>query len=422
MKVLLSDGSSATALQLAAILGGKGHQVHVLCESALVLTRFTKWVVKLHRVPCFSLDPYRWLGSALSVLRASRFDVFICAHEHVAIASASADQFRSVGVKMAMPSFEALSRVMDKISAYETLRQLQISQPETSVAHSVDDLLRLVHMVPAYIKAPIGTANARVGLVSTPKEMATAALECETAGTFGGRGALLVQKAIPGPVLMVTSVFSHGHLLAWHACLKVRDGPLGGAAKRRSLPLAFIRDDLVRLGQHLQWDGPLSADAIFVVKDQKVYYININPGILEPMNALFSGVDLVNQLLQASTGDTTAISPVSIAVLPGEVNMQSHQILAGLLRAAENGRLAIIAEVFHAATGAGDYRGSREELFPLPGDLLGRASLFVIVVALVIGGSRLANYIGARRASMHTLSLQSWDTITSKHEKKTAAT
>ncbi|KFA63267.1 hypothetical protein S40285_10458 [Stachybotrys chlorohalonatus IBT 40285] len=422
MKVLLSDGSSATALQLAAILGGKGHQVHVLCESALMLTRFTKWVVKLHRVPCFRLDPYRWLSSALSVLRAGGFDVFICAHEHVAIASASADQFRSVGVKMAVPSFEALSRVMDKISAYEILRQLQISQPETSVAHSVDELLRLVHMVPAYIKVPIGTTNARVGLVSTPKEMATVALECEAAGTFGGRGALLVQKAIPGPVLMLTSVFSHGHLLAWHACLKVRDSPLGGAAKRRSLPLAFIRDDLIKLGQHLQWNGALSADAIFVVKDQKVYYINISPGILEPMNALFSGVDIVDRLLQASARDTTATSPAAIAVPPGAVNMQSHQVLAGLLRAAENGRLAIVMEVFCAAIGAGDYRGSKEELFPLPGDFLGRVSLFVIVVALVIGGPRLANYIGVQRASMHTLSLLNWDIIASKHQKETTAT
>src|SRR4051812_44345205 len=108
MKVLLSDGSGLASRQAATILGRRGHEVHVLCVPGLSLTKFTQWVKKVHPVPQFGPDPYRWLHSMLEVIRREKIETVICTQEQVAVLSAEADQIWNLGVGIAVPSFEAI--------------------------------------------------------------------------------------------------------------------------------------------------------------------------------------------------------------------------------------------------------------------------------------------------------------------------
>ncbi|KIX98624.1 uncharacterized protein Z520_05925 [Fonsecaea multimorphosa CBS 102226] len=124
MKVLLTDGSSLTSRQVATILGRNGDEVHTLCAPGFSLTKVTGWVKKTHLVPQFGPDPYKWLRSALQIITEERIKTVICTQEQVAVLSAEVDQIRSLGVNIAVPSFEAVSRVIDKISASHTLHQL----------------------------------------------------------------------------------------------------------------------------------------------------------------------------------------------------------------------------------------------------------------------------------------------------------
>jgi len=59
MKILLSDGSGLTARQAAGRLGGSGHRVEVLSPDGLCLSRCTRHVRPVHRVPGYGWD--QWL-------------------------------------------------------------------------------------------------------------------------------------------------------------------------------------------------------------------------------------------------------------------------------------------------------------------------------------------------------------------------
>ena len=365
MQVLLSDASGLTSRQVATILSRQGHTVHVLSTSAIPLTRFTRHVHKVHRMPPLGPDPYLWLEGALKLLHAYTFDVFLCTQEQVAIISAEAELVGDIGIHFAVPDFGGLKKVMDKISAYETLKLAGLPQPESLAVKSGKELCACSHLIPAYIKTPIGTASAGVQFVSTNADLQSAARRHSNIGSFDEKGQLLVQRAVQGPLLMVSAVFSHGHLVAWHACLRVEEGMGGGASKKSSLPLPIIGEHLAKLVGILNWHGALSMDGI--LRDSNVLYIDVNPRIVEPMNALNSGVDLVDSLLRVSMSGTESIPK---AIPAGIMGVDTHQFLLAILKAGMTGRMAVTREVCQAVLGQGPYNGSVEELTPLNGDIL----------------------------------------------------
>jgi hypothetical protein len=131
--VLLSDGSGLTARQVATQLSEAGHEVEVLSPDPLALTRFTRRVRRVHRVPAYGVDPMAWLDAALDVFRKGRFAVLFPTQEQVAVLAASAQRLRAAGVATAVPSFESLLRVQDKLAAQATLAELGLPQPDAAI-------------------------------------------------------------------------------------------------------------------------------------------------------------------------------------------------------------------------------------------------------------------------------------------------
>src|SRR3954451_21774368 len=124
LRVLLSDGSGLTARQVASQLGSGGHELHVVSPDPLCLARWTRHGRRVHRVPAYGLDPFGWLAATVEVLRELDFDVLFPTQEQVAVLSLDAERVREIGVALPVPGFDALRRVQDKVSAYETLREL----------------------------------------------------------------------------------------------------------------------------------------------------------------------------------------------------------------------------------------------------------------------------------------------------------
>ena len=65
MRVLLSEGSGLTSRQVATRLGQLGHHVEILSSTPICLTRFTRHVRKVHRVPAFARQPLVWRKSRM---------------------------------------------------------------------------------------------------------------------------------------------------------------------------------------------------------------------------------------------------------------------------------------------------------------------------------------------------------------------
>lgn len=127
MRVLLSEGSGLTSRQVATRLGALGHHVEILSSSQICLTRFTRYVRKVHPVPRFGLDPLGWLDAAQAIAKARAIDFLFPTQEQVAILSARRERLQvATGAAVRLPSPSA----RQDISGADTRRH---RRPATSV-------------------------------------------------------------------------------------------------------------------------------------------------------------------------------------------------------------------------------------------------------------------------------------------------
>jgi biotin carboxylase len=369
MRVLISDASSLAARQAATILARGGHEVEALGRSWLSLCRHTKHVRRLHEAPVFGRDPFGWLTTAARICGERDVDVLFPTQEQAALLAAFPERVRESGAALAVPPFASLERVQDKVSAAATLRDLALPQPAFTVARSEAELLAAPYL-PAFAKAAVGTASVAVRHVTSEAELRAAA------GAFAAEEAVVVQQSAEGPLAMVQAVFARGELVAHHVNLRLREGARGGASHKESLRRPDIEAHLRRFGSELAWHGALSLDCILTRDGPS--YIDVNPRLVEPMNAWLSGADLVATLLDV------ALDRPPARLAPGRAGVRSHQTLLALLGAARRAgtRRAVAIELLRALAHRGLYRGSAEELTPTHGDP--RAAVPVAAMALAL--------------------------------------
>ncbi|HTT00138.1 MAG TPA: hypothetical protein VMI33_26350 [Streptosporangiaceae bacterium] len=403
MRILLSDGSGLTSRQVAGQLSAAGHHVEVLSPERLCLCRFTRHVRRVNRVPGYGGDPLGWLDAALAVYRAGGFDVLFPTQEQVAVLALVSPRLEAEGVRTAVPAFEAVRAVQDKVSAWGTLGALGIPQPPTVFFGSADDLLAW-RSFPVFIKVPIGTATSGVRRVGSATALRSAAAELETAGVFPG-GGVVAQEPADGPLAMIQTVFAGGEMVAAHANLRVREGARGGASHKRSLdqPAAAIAP-VEKLGRALRWHGALSADAILTGAGPVL--IDVNPRLVEPVNAWRAGVDLTGALLEVARGRRPAAQP------PGRPGVATHQLLLAVLGAGADGRgrRGVAAEVLAALARTGSYRGSAEELTPAGRDPLAAVPVLAAAAGMLIRPA-LWHWLAGGGVAGYALTPAGWDRL-----------
>jgi hypothetical protein len=330
------------------------------------------------------------------VLRDGGHDVLLPTQEQVALLSRDAQRVQALGVGLVVPPFASLVRVQDKVAQLHTLAELGLAHPPTTVVRTSEELLAYERL-PAYVKAPIGTASHGVRLVRERAELAAAM-------SLLGEDGAVVQQPVAGPLAMIQSVFARGQLVGCHVNLREREGASGGAAVKLSMTLPPVREDLVRLGGALDWHGALSLDAILTPEGP--VYIDVNPRLVEPGNAARAGVDLANALLALSLGED--IEPIK----PGASGVRTHQLLLAVLGAAERGegRRGVAHELARALTRRAPYAGSAEELTPARRDPL--AALPVVgAAAATLAAPTVARHLTGGAVAAYALTPEAWQRI-----------
>jgi hypothetical protein len=394
MRVLLSEGSGLTSRQVASRLGALGHHVEILSSTPVCLTRFTRHVRALHKVPRFADDPLAWFDAARRIAKSRMIDVLLPTQEQVAVLSALHPRLDAATV---VPDFTALRRVQDKIAAFRTLQAIGIPQPASVVVRGKEDLASIAQF-PVFVKRPISTASAGVRRATTPEQLTAAATALGL-----GTEEVLVQTQASGPLAMVQALADRGRLVAHHANLRLVEGIGGGAAVKESIALPTLGAHLERLVRALDWHGPISMDVI--VTESGPLVIDVNPRLVEPVNAFLAGVDLVGAMLElASDGHPPAI-PV------GRSGVRSRQLLLAVLGAAEQGsRRAVLRELMAALRGRGAYDKAVEELTPVGGDPIAALPVIVAVLATLIQPS-LCRLFHAGATGPYALTPKAWDEI-----------
>jgi biotin carboxylase len=290
-------------------------------------------------------------------------------------------------------------RVQDKLATEDLLVALGLPRPRSTVARTPDELRSA--RLPAYLKAPIGTASTGVRHVDHPGELpaAAAAMAALDAYRLGG---VLVQEPVPGPLLMVQAVLDAGRLVALHANRRDRTGAGGGASLKTSVAPDAVRPVVERIGGALGWRGALSLDVIDGPDGPVV--IDVNPRLVEPGNAAAAGLDLVGALLDVALG--RAGEPRE----PARPGVRTSQLLLALTGAAQRPRrrrVGVARELAAAATHRGPYRGAREELTPLAGDPIAAAWLAALGAALLVAPG-LADRLAGDSVANYALTPQGW--------------
>lgn len=405
MRVLLSEGSGLTSRQVATRLGALGHHVEILSSTPFCLTRFTRHVRALHRVPRFADDPIAWLAAADRVARLRAIDVLLPTQEQVSVLSAQRSRLQAATV---VPDFAALRRVQDKIEAWRTLHAIGIPQPASVVVRGGNDLAA-IGQFPVFVKRAISTASTGVRRAATAEELAVA-----VAAVGLGTEELLVQTQASGPLAMVQALADHGRLVAHHANLRVVEGIGGGAAVKQSVHLPKLEEHLQRLVQELGWHGPISMDVI--VTSDGPLVIDVNPRLVEPINAHIAGVDLVGAMLELALGRHPPAMP------EGKPGVRSRQLLLSVLGAAaeQESRAAVLGVLIDALRGRGDYKGTTEELTPVGGDPVAALPVALALLVTLVKPS-LWRLFHAGATGPYALTPEAWRKIIASSEREEVA-
>jgi predicted ATP-grasp superfamily ATP-dependent carboligase len=389
MRILLSEGASTSAREAITALGLRGHHVEVCDPDPHCLGRFSRFVRKLHRCPPLGADPRGYLTFILDRISGGQFDVLLPIHEQgLLFAKARALIARHVAV--ALPSFDSYLRAHNKIGFSRILTELDLPQPATRIVASAKEVME-VKRFPMVLKMPVGTASRGTWIVKDDAQLAKALAEIETVNGFDE--SLVVQDVVEGDSQQSQAVFANGRLVASHAYRLLARGGGGGSSIKESVDNPVVREHLARIGGHLRWHGALSVDYIVDPGSGTPYYFDCNPRLVEPMSAVFAGLDLVELLLQVSRGETPAAMP------DGASGVRTHIALQALLGCAtrDESRLSVLRECWRLLAGREAYAGSKEELTPVAIDWMSFVPPTVTAV-----------WVLATPAAAHYLPKQGW--------------
>jgi glutathione synthase/RimK-type ligase-like ATP-grasp enzyme len=395
MRFLLSEGSGLTSRQVATRLGQLGHRVEVLSSSKLCLTRFTRHVRKVHIVPKFGGEPLAWFDAANAIAKATAADLLFPTQEQVTVLAARKAE---LAVATIVPPFAAIMKVQDKISAFRTLQGIGAPQPQSAIIKSGGDIDKVMQF-PVFIKLPISTASSGVRRATSARELKNAA---QALGL--GQRELLVQSQCDGPLAMVQAVADHGRLIAYHANLRIREGAGGGAALKESIAAPRLSGILSDLTMKLGWHGALSMDVI--LSERGPVIIDLNPRLVEPMNAYLAGVDLISIMLQLAQNQHPDAQPA------GRAGVRSRQLLLAILGAAEHrgSRFAVARELIEAIAQRGAYVDAVEELTPVEGDPIAALPVAAAAVLMLIRPAFWRKFHSGAVGS-YALTPDGWDKI-----------
>jgi hypothetical protein len=375
MRVLVSEGSSLSAREIITALGLAGHKVGVCDPNSICLGRFSRFVSRFYRCPAVGKDPWAYLDAVTEILSGGGWDVLLPAHEQAFLFARERARIPPA-VGLAVADFGSFLQLQGKAALVRTLARLCVPQPASLVIRTREEL-ETGRRYRFYLKANYTTASKSVWRIGNSAEMNSRSAGLRAQGRLEGGEEFVVQECAEGALERVLTVFDRGELAGIHCYRQLLAGPGGGDIAKLGVVRPAVRRHLERLGAELRWHGALSMDYVLGENGEPLF-IDANPRLVEPMNAVLSGVNLADMLVRISTGQTAAAESRP----PRQV--KTHLLLMALLGAADarQRRLDVAREIFRAVAGRGVYEQSQEELLPIGTD-------FKCLIPLMYAAARL---------------------------------
>ena len=362
-KVLFTEGSSLSARHTLFALG-RGYTIDVVDPKFFCQGRFSRFVRRRFSCPSFSHDPVGYLKFLADRIRAERYDVLLPTHDQVFLLSRFRETL-SEHVGLALPDFHAIERLQSKAEFVRLLDELNLPQPATTVVCTRQQLLQTDDF-PSFIKLAHSTAGRGVQLVKNSGQLRDLVDEWESTGKLDGSNEILIQQPARGIQSTAQAVFQHGRMVGGHTFEARAIGVGGMSSARVSVSRPEVLDQVRRLGAHLDWHGAMFLDYFYDHDTGRPEYIEANPRVGETINAMLSGINLCELLVQVSMGHDVPTTP------SGRAGVRTHSGFMILMwhALAGGGRRALLREWWHRQTGQDLYHDSQDELARLFDDPL----------------------------------------------------
>ena len=323
-------------------------------------------------------DPWAYLNFVVRLVAEDQWDVLFPTHEQAFLFSRERARIPQ-SIALAVADFGSFLQVQGKAALVKTLSRLSIPQPVSHVIRTQEELESESHF-PFYLKANYSTASTAVWRIHTYGDLKSKTSELTFQALLDGEQEFVVQEAIEGSLERVQAIFDRGKLIAIHGYRQMTEGVGGGDISKVSVRRPAVHQYVERLGEQLQWHGALSLDYVFQEDTQTPLFIDANPRLVEPMNAVFSGVNLADILVRLSIGQPIATEE------PVYKEIRTHMLLMALLSAAatRRRRLDIIVEFIRVIARRGLYADSREELLPVQIDFRCAFPLLYVLTRLFL--------------------------------------
>lgn len=377
LRILFTEGASLSARQTLYPLGRR-YEIDVFDPDPLCQCRFSSLVRRFVRSPSFARQPVEFLRFLLRQNAIRRYDVVLPTHEQAYLLSRFRNSL-SKRIGIAVPEFAAIERLQNKAAFSRLLTELNLPQPETTIVNCERELRRSSRY-PIYLKLPHSTGGGGVFFVRDASDFETQVVRLVEAGVFERGGEVLLQQPARGVLSTVQGVFNRGQLIGVHSFEARRLGVGGMSTARVSADHAVVRDHVARMGQHLNWHGPFFIDYFFDATTGRPEYIEANPRMGEPVNAMLSGVNLPELLVRIARGE----SPQPAAI--GRTGVRTHNLLMILMSAGYEGqtRSALLRELKAVWCGEGVFENSEEELVRVGDDPFSRLPRFWTILQLLV--------------------------------------
>ena len=376
LRILFTEGASLSARQTLYPLGGR-YEIDVMDPDPLCQCRFSGFVRRFFRSPSFAKQPAEFLRFLSSHVRDKRYDVVLPTHEQTYLLSRFRDALAPY-MAIAVPDFAALEHLQNKASFSRLLAELGLPQPDTVIVRSRNELNRS-WQYPFYLKLPHSTGGKGVFFIEGPDTLNHCIGELAQRQLFARQSEILVQQPARGVLSTVQAIFNRGQLIGVHSFEARRLGVGGMSTARVSADHPLVRQHVARIGDHLTWHGAFFIDYFYDAAAGRPEYIEANPRVGEPVNAMLSGVNLPELLVRISRGESPPPAP------PGRVGVRTHNLLMILMSAAHEGqrRSSLWHELRECAAGRGLYENSQDELIRPHEDRLSRLPRFWITLQLL---------------------------------------
>jgi predicted ATP-grasp superfamily ATP-dependent carboligase len=405
LRVLFTEGASLSARQTLYPLGPY-HDIDIIDPDPLCQCRFSSYVRRYTRSPSFSQQPAEFLRFVAKLVRERGYDVLLPTHEQVYLLSRFRDAF-TPHVGLALPAFSAMERMQNKAEFSRLLTELDLPQPEFVIMRSHDELNR-AWQYPFYLKMAHSTAGGGVFRIENKRELDERVAMLRASGKFGGDSEAVFQQPGRGVLSTVQAVFNEGALVGIHSFESRQLGVGGMSTARISADHPLVREHVARIGKHLGWHGALFIDYFYDCDSKQPQYIECNPRIGETVNALLSGINLPQLLVQISHAESPPTAP------PGRVGVRTHNLFMALVSLAfyGSGRTALFREIRQCARGQGVYEDSEDDLTRPQEDALSRLPR-IWVTGQLLAWPRMARRIVAKTVENYSLPESATQTIKS---------